>query len=218
MVDPGLPRSPRLVAEVLGAGSIPADLAAILAEHSCTVYKYRTARTTEDPTGWGLHTFLLHLVLGEVPVPSLESVTLVVVDEDGRVHLMHSLFSVRVNVYSTEGRLFTCLGELPTKGLPQVTEILPDFFAARRSVRAVPHMDHIAHLDGFYPRDWQTKPCKISAKAAGTEYVNLACRGLAFLPADYADWLLGRTADGPAKFFEASAGLVPPPDRSRAPL
>ena len=39
--------------------------------------------------------------------------------------------------------------------------------------------------------------------------MNLACRGLAFLPTDCAAWLLGREADGPVNVFEASAGLFP---------
>ena len=101
MADSRLTRSPRSVAEVLETGLIPAELAAILAEHSRTVRKDGSARTPEKRTGRVLHVFLLHLALGELPVPGLEKVTLVGVDEDGRVHLMHSLFSVRVNVYST---------------------------------------------------------------------------------------------------------------------
>ena len=71
MVNPGLLRSPWSVAEVLGTGSIPAELAAILAEHSRTVGKYGTARTSEERTEQGLHAFLSSLVLGEMPVPSL---------------------------------------------------------------------------------------------------------------------------------------------------
>ena len=122
---------------------------------------------------------------------------------------MRSLFSVCVNVYSTECRLFACVGELPAEGLPQVTELLPDFFAARRAVRAVPRIDHVAHLGGISPRDWQTKPCKRASKAAGEESLKLACRGLAFLPVKGAAWLLGREADGPVNVFEASAGLFP---------
>ena len=39
--------------------------------------------------------------------------------------------------------------------------------------------------------------------------MNLACRGLAFLPVEGAAWLLGREADGPVNVFEASAGLFP---------
>ena len=72
MVDLGLPRSPQSVAEVLGTGSIPAELAEILAEHSLTVRKYGSAHTPEERTGQGLHALLLYLALGEVPVPGLE--------------------------------------------------------------------------------------------------------------------------------------------------
>ena len=39
-----------------------------------------------------MHSFLAHLALGEVLFPFLERVTLVVVDKDRRVHLMHLLF------------------------------------------------------------------------------------------------------------------------------
>ena len=209
MVDSGLPRSPRSVVEALGTGTIPADLAAILAAHSRTVRKDGSDRTPEERMGRGLHSFLSHLVLGEVMVPGLERVTLVGVEKDGRVHLMHSLFSVRVDVYSTECRLFACLGELPAGGLPQVMDISPDFFRARRSFRAVPRIYHIAHLGRISPLDSQTKPCERAAKAAGTDHINLACRGLAFVPSDCATWLLGREADGPVNVFEASAGLFP---------
>ena len=201
MVNQGLLRSPRSVAEVVGTRSIPAELVAIFAEHSRTVRKDGLACTPEERTGREMHAFLLHLALGEVPVHGRERVTLVGVDEDGRVHLIHALFSFRVNVYSTECRLFSCLGELPSDGLPQVIDILPDFLVPRRSVRAVPCMDHISHLGGISPRDWQTKPCETTAKAARTEHVNFDCRGLAFLPADCAAWLLGRTADRPANVF-----------------
>ena len=151
---------------MLGTGSIPAELAAILAEHSRTVRKDGTVRTLEECTGWGLNAFLSLLALGEVPVPGLDKVTLVGVDEDGRVHLMHSLFSLHVNVYSIECRLFACVGELPAEGLPQVTELLPDFFVERS---AMPRIDHVAHLGGISPRDWQTKPCERASKAAGEE-------------------------------------------------
>ena len=64
MVDLGLPRLQRSVAEVLVTGSIPAELAAILAEHFRTVRKDGTARTPEEHTGWGLHAFLSHHRVG----------------------------------------------------------------------------------------------------------------------------------------------------------
>ena len=145
MVDLGLLRSPRSVAEALWTGTIPAELAAILAAHSWTVRKDGTARTPEECTGRGMHFFLSHIALGEVPAPVLERVTLVGVDEDGRVHLMLSLLSVRVDVYSTECHLFACLGELPAEGLPPVMEILPDFFRGMAiRLRCATHQSHCA--------------------------------------------------------------------------
>ena len=146
MVDLGLSRSPQPLAEALGTGTIPAEVAVILAAQSRTVCKDGSDCTPEERTGQGLHSFLSHLVLVEVLVPGLEHVSLVGVDKDGRVHLMHSLFSFRVDVYSTECCLFTCLGNLPVKGLPLVMEISPDLIAARRSVRAVPCRDPITSL------------------------------------------------------------------------
>ena len=156
--------------------------------------------------GWGLHSFLLHLALGELPVPGLERVTLVGVDKDGRVHIMHSLFSVRVNVYSTECQLFACLRKLPAEGLPPVMEISPKLFAARHSVHAVPQSDHIAHLGGISSLDLKTKPCE---RAVGPDNINLACRGMAFFPYDFAAWILRGEADRPGNVFEASTGLFP---------
>ena len=72
------------------------------------------------------------------PVHRLYRVTLAGVDLDIMVHLMHSLFSVRVNIYSAIRRLSAYLGELPDEGLPPVVEIPHKSFAAWRSVRAVP--------------------------------------------------------------------------------
>ena len=43
----------------------------------------------------------------------------------------------------------------------------------------------------------------------GTEYVDLAFRGLTFVPPDCASWVLRREANGPLNIFEASTGLFP---------
>ena len=88
---------------------------------------------------------------------------------------MHLLFSVWVNVYLTQCRLFACLGELPAEGLPLVVETPNDLFAERRSVCAVPRFDHITHLGEISQIDWKTKPCKRAAKLVGAEYMDLAC-------------------------------------------
>ena len=85
----------------------------------------------------------------------------------------------------------------------------PGFCAARRSVCAVPCVDHITHLVGTSLLDWQTKPYERATKAAGSDYIDLAFRELAFFSSDCAAWILGREADGPVNVFEALTGLFP---------
>ena len=46
-------------------------------------------------------------------------------------------------------------------------------------------------------------------KTAGTENMELAFRGLTFVPPDCAYWLIRRGVDGPLNIFEASKGLFP---------
>ena len=98
MIAPPPPRPPWSVAEALGTGAIPDELAAILAAHSQTVREYGTALTPDKCLGRGIISFLAQLELGVEPVPGLERVTLVGVDPDGKVHLMQLLFSVQANV------------------------------------------------------------------------------------------------------------------------
>ena len=121
---------------------------------------------------------------------------------------MHSLFSAWVNAYSTECRLFACLGKLSAEGLLLVAEIPPNLFAALCSVRSVPWVDQTTHLGGISLLDWNPKPCERAAKSAGTEYVNLAWQGLDLFPLDFTAWILWREADE----------SIPHANRSRAPL
>ena len=120
------------------------------------------------------------------------------------MHLLHSLFSVPVGLYSLERRLFTCCGDLSREGLPPVVELDIDAFGVRRTVHAVLRVDHITHLEVVPPYDWQAAPCKRAGKLlkGGRD---LACRGLAFLPPDGAALLL----EGPINIAEASQTLFP---------
>ena len=77
--------------------------------------------------------------------------TLVGVNPDEMVHLLHSLFSFQVEFYLTSQRLFACWGELPTEGLPLVVEINHEAFAERRSICTVPRVDHVMRLGGISP-------------------------------------------------------------------
>ena len=62
-----------------------------------------------------IHSLLAELASEVDLFPGLERVTMVRLDPYGRVLLMHSLFSVRVNVYSTQRRTFACLGKMPAE-------------------------------------------------------------------------------------------------------
>ena len=86
-------------------------------------------------------------------------------------------------------------------------EIPVEAFAARCSVRAVPRVDHVTCLGGVSLLDCHMKPCKRAAKSAGTEYVDLACGGLTFVPPDCASWLIWREADRTLNVFKALTGL-----------
>ena len=125
------------------------------------------------------------------------------------VNLLHSLFSVWVDLYLTIRCLFSCWGELPAKGIPPVVDIPHEAFAGWRSVHAVMQVDHITHLGRISPPDWQTITCKSLTKMAGLEYLDLACRGLTFVPPDCASWLLDMEEDGPLNILSASKGLLP---------
>ena len=85
-------------------------------------------------------------------------------------------------------------------------EIPPDFVAAWRCVCVIPRSDHIAHLGGISSLDWQMKPYDWAVR---TNHFNLACRGMAFFPYDFAAWILRGEADRPGNVFEASTGLFP---------
>ena len=92
-------------------------------------------------------------------IHGLERVTLIGVDLDRMFHILHSLFYVKVDLYSTSRNLCYCQVKLPTEGLPPVVEIPHKTFALWRSVRAMPQVHHVRLLGGISLPDWQTMPC-----------------------------------------------------------
>ena len=104
---------------------------------------------------------LLGRLTAEVaPVPRLAELTLLGVDQDRGAHILHLLFSVPVGPYDPDRRLFGCHGELPTEGIPAITEIPVASFVALHAVSAVSREDQQVHLEGVPPSGWQTMPCK----------------------------------------------------------
>ena len=98
MVKPGLLRPPHLVAEALGTGAIPDELSAILTDRFRTVCEDRVALSLEKRSVQGIHELLAQLALGVDLTPGLKWMTLVGVNPDGMVHLLHSIFSVRAEL------------------------------------------------------------------------------------------------------------------------
>ena len=75
-------------------------------------------------------------------------VTLLQVEPDGTVHLLHSFFNVVVGLFSTARQLFPCHGELLREGLPPVVELPVHDFSVRISVHTLARVDHVSHLEG----------------------------------------------------------------------
>ena len=79
-------------------------------------------------------------------VPGMDLITLMGVDQDITVKLLHSFFAF--------------VGKHPAKPPPPVVEIQVESFVVRRSVRAVPRADHIIHIEGVAQTLCQPILCK----------------------------------------------------------
>ena len=106
MFDPDPPRPPWLVWVVLGTGRLPVELVEDL------YFRFQAVREDVGPLliekryNWGLHYFLSDLASRVDPVPGFEQLDLLEVYQDGTVHLLYSLFSLPIDLYSTAWRLF----------------------------------------------------------------------------------------------------------------
>ena len=159
---------PRLVARVLGTGQLPNNLVGVLLEWFQVTDADGASLPIELRKGGWIHAFLGRLTAEADPVPGLAGITLLGVDRNGGAHILHSSFSVPVRPYKPDLRLFGCCGELPLEGVPTITEVPVDSFAARRVVSAMLREDHIVHLEGFLPSSWRKNLCeRASIKAEG---------------------------------------------------
>ena len=91
MVFPNPPQPPQLVGEVLGIGRIPDTLIKILASRFWMVRGDGGGGglSTDKLTGRCLYSFPVHLASGVDLIPGLEHMSLLGVDPDGTVHLLH---------------------------------------------------------------------------------------------------------------------------------
>ena len=145
-----------------------------------------------------------HLASGVDPVPGFERLHLLGVYRYIMVHLVQSLFSVPVGLYSMARRLFACIGYLNGEGIPPVVEIQLESFAVWRAVRAVHQADHMSHLDGFTPLTRKSMPCERVVKLL-FGVCDLLFWGMTFLPLESASLLL----DSSLTISEASQTFFP---------
>ena len=103
-LDPHPP--PWSVEEVLGTARLPGSLVAALSAWLQVRKEDGGPLSPEKRSGQGMHSFLSHLASRVEPVPGFERLALFLVNLDGTVHLLQSLFFVPVGLYSTDQGLF----------------------------------------------------------------------------------------------------------------
>ena len=91
---------------MLGTSKIPGDLVDALSERFCVTKEDGGPMSAEKRSGREVHSLLDHLASGVDPVLGFEQVDLLQVDPDGTIHLLHPMFSVPVDPYSTARRIF----------------------------------------------------------------------------------------------------------------
>ena len=149
---PGPPRPPQLVGEVLGTGQLPDNLVEDLLDWFQFAGEEGGSLSTELSSGRWLHAFLGNLYSRVDPSSVLERLSLLGVDRDRTVDVLHLFFSVPVGKYSTEKILLAFSGGIPTEGLLPLTDIHVVSFAVRCAVCSVPIEDHIIHVEGTPPQ------------------------------------------------------------------
>ena len=82
------------------------------------------------------------------------------VNLDGEVHVLNSFLSIPVVPYATKLGLMVFDGDLPLEVTPPITEIPVASLAVQHDVSSVMREDHMVHVKGIPPLDWQTMTCK----------------------------------------------------------
>ena len=106
MVDPDLPPPPQLVGGVIGTVRLHDDLVKKFSAWFRVTKEDGWTMSSEKRSGREFHSLLSHMASGMDPVPGFKRVALLQVEPDGTVHILHSLFSVPVSLYSTSCCLF----------------------------------------------------------------------------------------------------------------
>ena len=183
-----------------------------------TVCEEGGALSTEKRSRRGLHSFLEHIELGVDPVPGMERIFLLGVDQYGTVYLLHSLFSVPVDLYSKTRRLFACQGDMPGETPP------PSGGTSCRGLRGAP-----VRASYSLGRSHQSPGGSLPAQLAGNELraggealdgkLRLGVPGVDLLPPRLC-WLCPREVIrwGNIRHRDGEPGDITPDDRSGTPL
>ena len=142
----------------------------------------------------------------------MDLLTLLGVNWDITVHLLHSFLSVPLVPYSKNWNIFAFEGELPFEGLPLVVGLQREYFSVRRVVRALSRADHVIHMEVVTPR----MPCNMAGNIQDDTH-KPACRGMTSVPPDGASRLLVRDKNimGASKvLFKFLTIRVPPYDKA----
>ena len=103
---------------MLGTGRNPDDLVGALLDRFQATWEDDGGLSLELRTWRGLHAFLRHITSGVDPVPGMERLTLLGVDRDDTMDLLHLLFSIPVGPYSANWRLLAFVRDIPSEGIP----------------------------------------------------------------------------------------------------
>ena len=143
---------------MLWTGGLPDKLVRALSAWFKVTWKDGGPLLSKIRSGRGLHALIRHLASRVDPIPGLNHPTLLGVNPDGTVHILHLFFFVPVVPYSTNTQLIAFSEELPPEVLPWVKDLPVDAFVVWRSVCNI-HMDyHRLYLEGVPPSSCQVIP------------------------------------------------------------
>ena len=116
-MPPKPPLMPRLVGEVLRTSRLPKKLAGNMLDRFWVTREDEGTLLSELRSGWGLYTLLGHIASKIYPIPGMENLSLMGIELDRMLHILHHLFYVPVGSYYMYRRWLARSGELPPGGI-----------------------------------------------------------------------------------------------------